>query len=245
MSKDLPYFRFTVQEWQNGNIAIESYETKGLFIDVCGFYWIRDCDVSKQMLGKRFSDAAAGLERLFEAGCIKETEDGKIIIEFLDEQFHKLASKSHKLKKAGRLGGIASAKARLKQKVKQKVKQMPIYKDKDKEKDNILVEIEKLKADLTPFQKKYPIPMLLDFHNYWTEPNKSRTKCRYQLEKTWDIKKRLARWASNDKSFKTGIPPAPAFESRGKLPQYKPEPVKEEIPDGDEIRKMREKRGLA
>ena len=34
MAKELPYFRFTVQEWQNGDIGIESYELKGLFIDI-------------------------------------------------------------------------------------------------------------------------------------------------------------------------------------------------------------------
>ena len=38
MAKELPYFRFTVQDWQNKDISLESYEMKGLFIDICGFY---------------------------------------------------------------------------------------------------------------------------------------------------------------------------------------------------------------
>lgn len=38
------------------------------------------------------------------------------------------------------------------------------------------------------------------FASYWTEPNKSKTKLRWELEKTWDLGRRLARWMSN-KSF--------------------------------------------
>jgi hypothetical protein len=36
------------------------------------------------------------------------------------------------------------------------------------------------------------------FISYWTEPNKSKTKMRFQLEKTWDTKRRLETWASRD-----------------------------------------------
>lgn len=37
------------------------------------------------------------------------------------------------------------------------------------------------------------------FCNYWLEPNPSRTKLRYQLEKTWDTERRLATWAAREK----------------------------------------------
>ena len=40
MSKELPFFRFTVSEWLNDDISLESYVLKGIFIDVCAFYWI-------------------------------------------------------------------------------------------------------------------------------------------------------------------------------------------------------------
>lgn len=40
-----------------------------------------------------------------------------------------------------------------------------------------------------------------EFINYWTEPNHSNTKMRYEMEKTWDIKKRLDRWKSNSKAW--------------------------------------------
>lgn len=36
------------------------------------------------------------------------------------------------------------------------------------------------------------------FIDYWTEPNKSGTKMRFELEKTWDPTRRLKRWMSNN-----------------------------------------------
>jgi len=62
--KELPYFRFTSQEWQNGNISLENYELKGLFIDICAYYWIKDCSVSLAMLQKKFSDATKLIDEL-------------------------------------------------------------------------------------------------------------------------------------------------------------------------------------
>lgn len=50
---------------------------------------------------------------------------------------------------------------------------------------------------------EYPATMREKFIRYWTEPNKSKTKMRFQLEKTWDTKRRLETWASRDKSFST------------------------------------------
>lgn len=35
------------------------------------------------------------------------------------------------------------------------------------------------------------------FVAYWTEPNKSKTKVKWELEKTWDMKRRISRWLKN------------------------------------------------
>lgn len=65
--------------------------------------------------------------------------------------------------------------------------------------------IEKRKTDfyesLKPFLNKYPKEMLRKFFDYWSEMNKSRTKMRYEQEKTWETSKRLAMWASRDNKF--------------------------------------------
>ena len=42
--------------------------------------------------------------------------------------------------------------------------------------------------------------MLIAFYNYWSEPNKSGTKFLKELQKTWDLSRRLSRWANNDYS---------------------------------------------
>jgi len=44
--------------------------------------------------------------------------------------------------------------------------------------------------------------MIRAFYDYWTEPNKSNTQFRKELEKTWDTERRLSTWAKNDKNFK-------------------------------------------
>lgn len=65
-----------------------------------------------------------------------------------------------------------------------------------------IVFIEKIKKDfyqsLTPFVKEFGKEVLRDFYEYWSEPNKSKTKIKFQLEKTWDTRLRLLRWVSND-----------------------------------------------
>tara|TARA_R110000751_G_C13693563_1_gene472601 strand:+ start:96 stop:758 length:663 start_codon:yes stop_codon:yes gene_type:complete len=42
-----------------------------------------------------------------------------------------------------------------------------------------------------------------EFINYWTEENHSKTKMKFELERTWDIKKRLERWINNSKKWNT------------------------------------------
>lgn len=40
----------------------------------------------------------------------------------------------------------------------------------------------------------FPKDILEEFFDYWTEPNKSNTKMRFELEKTWHLHRRLKRW---------------------------------------------------
>jgi hypothetical protein len=48
----------------------------------------------------------------------------------------------------------------------------------------------------------YPDNMLRKFFDYWTEKNENGKKMRFEKEKVFDIKKRLATWASRDKEYK-------------------------------------------
>ena len=47
----------------------------------------------------------------------------------------------------------------------------------------------------------YEESILNGFIDYWTEPNKSNTKMKYELNKTWSTKLRLKTWAANQKKW--------------------------------------------
>jgi len=47
----------------------------------------------------------------------------------------------------------------------------------------------------------YDESILNGFIDYWTEPNKSNTKMKYELNKTWSTKLRLKTWANNQKKW--------------------------------------------
>ena len=47
----------------------------------------------------------------------------------------------------------------------------------------------------------YDESILNGFIDYWTEPNKSNTKMKYELNKTWETKRRLKTWAANQKKW--------------------------------------------
>lgn len=51
---------------------------------------------------------------------------------------------------------------------------------------------------LKPFLEKYGKDMLNDFFLYWTEPNQTNTKLKYEMEKTWSIEARLNTWSKRD-----------------------------------------------
>jgi hypothetical protein len=135
MSKELPYFRFTASEWLNDDISLESFETKGIFADICAYYWFKDCSLTKAMLEKRFSNCQATLKRLFESGILKNGNGSEFIeISFLNKQFDLLSESRKRRQDAGSKGGKkkrSNAKAML--------KHSGSYKDKDNNKERNII----------------------------------------------------------------------------------------------------------
>jgi len=68
-------------------------------------------------------------------------------------------------------------------------------------KANLEIRTLAFKETLIPFKNKYQIDLLKNFFEYWTEPNPSKTKMRFELERTWSIERRLSTWASRQKDF--------------------------------------------
>ena len=50
---------------------------------------------------------------------------------------------------------------------------------------------------LDQYSDSYDKDDLAEFIDYWTEPNKSNTRIKYQMESTWDENRRLKRWMNN------------------------------------------------
>lgn len=50
---------------------------------------------------------------------------------------------------------------------------------------------------LIPYVEVYGRQTIRDFFDYWTEPNKSCTRMRFELERTWNLNLRLQRWTRN------------------------------------------------
>lgn len=67
--------------------------------------------------------------------------------------------------------------------------------------NNIELRTENFKESLRPFLNQYGADMLKSFYNYWSEPNQSKTKMKFELEKTWDNSRRLATWSKREKDF--------------------------------------------
>lgn len=104
MAKELPYFKFEPNEWENGNIQMLSREDKGLFIDLCSMYWSRLGDLpQKLVIQKLCGGNATALNSLCDEKII-EVLDGNIYIKFLSEQLNEFEDISKKNSKNAKDG---------------------------------------------------------------------------------------------------------------------------------------------
>lgn len=96
MAKELPYFKFEPNQWENGNIQICDRELKGLFIDLCSMYWSRLGDLPfKLAVQKLCGGNATALNSLCDYKIIT-VEEEFICIEFLEEQLLEFGNISKK-----------------------------------------------------------------------------------------------------------------------------------------------------
>lgn len=79
------------------------------------------------------------------------------------------------------------------------------------------------KLTVQSFKSTYQQSILDEFYDYWTEPNKSNTKMKFELEKTWETSRRLSRWANNGFGEKGNGNHAPKKEAY-KAPKMLPAP---------------------
>lgn len=68
-----------------------------------------------------------------------------------------------------------------------------------KTKEELAADTEKRMAnfyqELIPYVDTYGKDMIRQFYDYWSETNKSKSRMRFEQERTWDLNLRLQRWA--------------------------------------------------
>jgi len=78
-------------------------------------------------------------------------------------------------------------------------------KDKDKDKDMDKREEEFKEGVVRIFkEKEYDKKEMIKFMNFWTEKNSSKTRMRFELQKTWDTGRRISNWINNNNNWNKG-----------------------------------------
>jgi len=103
MAKELPYFKFEPAEYLTKDISFCSLSAQGLFINICSYYWQRNCKLTKPQLLKRLNYPNE-LEELILEGALDLVND-IIIIKFLDAQLFEVEGKSKTNSSNGSKGG--------------------------------------------------------------------------------------------------------------------------------------------
>jgi len=87
MAKDLPYFKFIISEWNDGDVTLCSLEAQGLFINLCSLYWSQEGELSLSKSKRRFSGCNATAWKELISDKVIKIDGDNIVINFLDEQF--------------------------------------------------------------------------------------------------------------------------------------------------------------
>lgn len=82
----------------------------------------------------------------------------------------------------------------------------------ESEKNNAIAQTQKFDNRVLEFKKSlipfldtqggnYSKKIVEDFFDYWSEPNKSKTKMRWEIENTFEVSRRLKKWSENGINF--------------------------------------------
>jgi len=232
MAKELPFFKFEPSQWENGNIQISSFEAQGIFINVCSMYWQRLGELPYKLAVQKICKGnATAFDSLIEDDIIKII-DGMICIDFLNEQlleFENVSKVNSENARSGWEKRRKEATAKRPQSEGNAIREDKIRGDKirgdkirgdkirgDKKREVNMVAVstatfEKRESDfmnqLAPYVQTYGKEMLREFYNYWTEKNPNGKKMRFEMQKVFDVSRRLVTWSKNIKQSKNGKQP--------------------------------------
>lgn len=208
MAKELPYWKFEPAEWDNGNIQMCSRESKGLFIDLCSIYWTRLGELPYALaLQKLCNGSKDVLQELIKHEIIGVIND-QIVIEFLDEQLLDRGQVSEKRRESAlkRWSDANALQMESKSNANRREEKREEEKKKEEKKEEIgagkpatieersLIFMDKCAEQLGTYSKE----TLRAFYDYWTEMNEGGRRMRFEMQKVFDIKKRLITWQKNE-----------------------------------------------
>ena len=221
MAKELPFFKFFPGEWVTGDVTMVSMEAQGVFTNLCCYYWMRNCSISIANAKQRFSNHLSAFEELLNWDVVKVTDDGQIVINFLDEQMNEFINVSEKRAKAGSAGGKAKAKQLLNFAVANHS-----YKDKEKEED---------KDNIGGKSKRFIPPTLEEVTAYCKERNNGIDPVawwNFYNSKNWMVgKNKMTTWRSAIVTWerKNGLTPTPPPLAPAKPKKYREVSVNGEV----------------
>jgi len=177
---------------------------KGVFIDICPYYWVQNCNVTFEMLSEKFKTKSKTIQKLIKKEVIQH-QNGIISISFLNEQMSELNKNKKYFSDMGKLGQeVKKSKAPLKPPLNDGVS----YKDKDKDKD---------KDNITSIINLFNTITKKDFK---TSSKKTRELIQARLKEGYSlnefervIKHKNQQWAY-DESMKPYIRPETIFSNK-------------------------------
>jgi len=193
MAKD-PAFLFYPNDYLGGTLGM-TFEEKGAYMELLMVQFNRG-HMTSQVIGQVVGQTWVKIQDKF-----KKDSEGNFYNErlewevnkrkrFVESRFNNISGKNQYSKKVGHKEGHMSSHMENENE------------DENINKDELIKKREiKFKSEVYEFAEKYPEVMLDKFCNYWTEKNKSGTKMRWELERVFEISRRLATWASRDKEI--------------------------------------------
>ncbi len=70
-----------------------------------------------------------------------------------------------------------------------------------KKKKLLLERKEDFRLKVNKFEVDYGLDLITEFYYYWTEHNEGGKKMKFEMQKVFDIKRRLVTWSKNQKRF--------------------------------------------
>lgn len=181
------------------------------------------CDLIHQVEGLTDDEAGRLIKHLLryvnDKNPCAEDRLTSIIFEPIKQQLKRDLVKYEGVKveksKSGKLGGLKSGEARRKQKEANEASASKTKQKEANEAVNVNVSvivneknIELLKQrslifseSIKPFVETYGKDICNAFYRHWSEPTPSKNKMKFELQKTWDVGRRLITWEKNSHAF--------------------------------------------